>query len=559
MKTDDHLIKEELTFLYGTETAEAYLPKVLEKVSRLRTSQKSTSGRKRLSEKDSILITYGDNIRKRHASHSLVTLHHFLCTYVGNSISTVHILPFFPYTSDDGFSIVDYKEVDPKVGNWQDVESLGQDYKLMFDLVANHCSRSSRWFKEYLACRRPYSNYFITCDPEADYCKVFRPRLQPLLTPVDTTEGKKYVWTTFSSDQIDLNYANPDLLMEILDVLCFYAIKGASIIRLDAIAFIWKQAGTRCLHQPQVYSIIRLMRKMLEMGKMDVKIITETNVPHKENISYFGNGSDEATMVYNFPLPPLTLYTFMRQDTTILTNWAATLETPGPDTAFFNFLASHDGIGLMSARGIIPKEEIVLMADRVQEQGGHVSFKDNGNGTKSGYELNINFFDALNIAGKIPEDAEICRFLASQAIILSLKGVPGIYIHSLLGNRNDTEGVQSTGCYRSINREKLDYDSLTQKLQDGSSINAKVLKGYRKMLDIRKEEPCFSPYAGQQVLKDIDKRVFALERSINGRTICCLINVSSTEVQIGYKGKRNLLGSVFQGVLAPYQVAWLEV
>jgi sucrose phosphorylase len=557
MQTYEPKISKELSFLYGEDVASDYLPIVLEKADRLR---KAVGSRKfeKLDESDAILITYGDSIRQTGPEHPLQTLKRFLDRYVGQSISTVHILPFFPYTSDDGFSITDYVAVNPELGTWDDIDRIGQEYRMMFDLVANHCSRSSHWFEAYRQGRAPYTDYFITCNPSADYRTVFRPRALPLLSETETVEGTKWVWTTFSYDQIDLNYKNPDLLMEILDILCFYIANGASFVRLDAIAFIWKQPGTSCLHLPQVHSIVRLMRDLTKAAGLDVKFVTETNVPHEQNISYFGNGTEEATMVYNFPLPPLTLHAFMNRDTSILRTWASTLETPGPETTFFNFLASHDGIGVLSAQGYIPEEEVALMARKTTELGGHVSMKDNGDGTESCYELNINFLDALDMAGTVDQPTKIRRFLAAQALMLSLRGVPGIYIHSLLGSSGDVGAVLETGSWRSINRKKLDFDRLSRELEDTGSTQARILAGYRKLLEARRKEPCFSPYAGQQVVDDLDSRVFAVRRSLDDRSILCLVNASNEPVTVGFRGKRNLLGPRFSGTLGPYRCAWLR-
>ncbi len=188
----------------------------------------------------------------------------------------------------------------------------------MFDAVINHISQHSRWFQGYLSGQEPYTDYFVEVDPAADLSDVVRPRTLPLLTPVETADGTKHVWTTFSADQIDLNYASPDLLLEVLDVLLTYVQQGAQLIRLDAIGFMWKEIGTTCIHLPQAHSLIKLMRAALDEAAPETLLVTETNVPHAENISYFGDGYDEAQMVYNFTLPPLTLHAFLTGDASAL-------------------------------------------------------------------------------------------------------------------------------------------------------------------------------------------------------------------------------------------------
>jgi sucrose phosphorylase len=551
-------IFEILKVLYGEDVAKRYVDIVLEKINKLKTL-KDNLGDKNLTEKDTILITYGDSLYNNEKDEkTVITLHKFLSKYLSSSINTVHILPFFPYTSDDGFSIVDYKKVNEKLGTWKDIEALNKDFNLMFDLVANHVSKSSQWFQFFLEDKEPYKNYFITCDKDKDYTKVFRPRALPLLTKVKTKDGEKYVWTTFSSDQIDLNYHSPDLLMEILDVFSFYVEKGASFIRLDAIAFIWKELGTTCIHNKQTHLIIQLIKLMIESAQIDVKIITETNVPHKENISYFGNGYNEADMVYNFPLPPLTLYTFLKSDASVIKKWAASLELPSNKVTFFNFLASHDGIGLLPAKGLVSDSDVKLMAEKVQELGGFVSYKMEEDGNKSPYEMNINFFDALKISGEVNNELEVKRFLASQSILLCLKGVPGIYIHSLIGSRNWIEGVKLQNSNRAINREKIEFNHLEEKINNSSSLRNHILNGYKELLNLRVNNKCFSPNANQKVIENIDKRVFAVERYHENESVLCLTNVSCDKVETRFKDYKTLNGTQFNGTLDPYQVAWLK-
>lgn len=544
--------------IYGQEVAKKYRKEFENRVSKL--SSYRCEGKREFDEKDSIMITYGDSISGIDGESKIETLTSFAKKYLDSAINTLHILPCFPYTSDDGFSIVDYKSINPELGDWNDIEALTNNYNLMLDLVANHISRSSYWFQEYLKGNEKYKDYFITCDPTLDYSEVVRPRSLPLLTEVDTMDGKKSVWTTFSRDQIDLNYKNPEVLLEVIDVLIEYVSHGANIVRLDAIAFIWKEIGTSCLHLPQTHEIIKLIRTIVEKADVDVKIITETNVPHSENMSYFGNGSDEASMVYNFPLPPLTLYTFFKSDASVIKNWANDLTLPSEDVTFFNFLASHDGIGLNPAKGIIESSEIIALANRVEQNNGYISYKNNNDGSKSPYEMNINYLDALKIAGDVDEELEAQRFIASQSIIMEFKGVPGIYIHSLLGSRNYTRGVTEKGTPRTINREKLDVYTLVDEINDETSIRYRVLNKYKELLLIRKDNRCFSPKAKQEILMNLDSRVFGLKRSIDDEEIICLTNISNSEVKVLLilSDYTIITREQFDGTLKPYQVVWFK-
>lgn len=513
------------------------------------------------SEKNSILITYGDSIVEGE-ENGLQVLGRFLENYVKDAIQSVHLLPMYPFTSDDGFSVVDYKEINPLLGTWEDIKKLSENYGLMFDAVINHISRSSEWFQGYLKGEAPYKDYFITRDPDADYSKVTRPRALPLLTKVDTAEGVKYVWTTFSEDQIDLNFECPALLAEIIDILLMYAANGAKYIRLDAIGFMWKELGTTCMHLPQTHEIIKLMKDILKVYYPETCIITETNVPHKDNISYFGEGGDEADLVYQFPLPPLTMFSLLTGNAEKLTKWASELDLPSDKVTYFNFLSSHDGIGVRPVEGILTEEERQILVDAAFRHGGEVSFKDNGDGTQSPYELNINYQDAL--AGPDASDEErIAKFIAAETILLSLQGVPGIYIHSLLGSRNDYYGKTLSGIPRRINREKLEYSYLEKEL-DGETNRSKIFNELIRRLQIRGKETAFSPNADQKVLQ-LTPKVFALIRcdKASDNTIEVLVNVSGDVVEIKnleVQGTNLLSGKKVEGdiQLMPWECAWIK-
>lgn len=528
---------------------------------RMKKYQPTEERGQKLSQRDSILITYGDTITKK-GSPGLLVLHEFLEEFVGDAVTNVHLLPMYPYTSDDGFSVVDYRSINPDLGGWDDISALSEKYGLMFDAVINHISKSSEWFSRYLKCEVPYRDYFITCDPNADYSTVTRPRALPLLTDFETEEGKKYVWTTFSGDQIDLNFDCPDVLAEILDLLVMYAKAGAKFIRLDAIGFMWKQMGTTCMHLPETHEIIKLMKDVLRVYAPGTKIITETNVPHVDNISYFGNGEDEADLVYQFPLPPLTMYSLLKGDANVLSSWIAGLELPGSKVTYFNFLSSHDGIGVRPTEGILSDEDRQFLEDAVLRNGGRVSYKDNGDGTRSPYELNINYQDAL--AGPDESDDErIGKFLAAETILLSMQGVPGIYIHSLLGSRNDYSGITTSDIPRRINREKIDYDYLKQQL-NGKTNRSRIFHEMLRRLRIRNGESAFSPEAAQEVLK-LDRRVLTLRRENRetGDVIYALVNVSSDYVELDLPhicGWDLLSEKQIQDTVSmePYSAVWLK-
>lgn len=504
-----------------------------------------------LTQRDALLITYGDQVRQPDMA-SLRSLTDFCETHLRGVVSGVHILPFYPWSSDDGFSVKDFRAVDPALGDWSDVERLGRHFRLMFDGVINHVSAQGAWFQAFLRSEAPYRDYFVTVEGSPDLAQVVRPRALPLLTEFDTASGPRRVWTTFSADQVDLDYHNPDVLLEIFDILLMYALRGAQFIRLDAIAYLWKEPGTNCIHLPQTHAVIQLLRAVLDEVAPHVRLITETNVPHVDNISYFGDGANEAQLVYNFALPPLVLHTFRTGDTSAISAWAAGLSLPSTRTTFFNFLASHDGIGLNPARGILNPAEIDALVAQTLAHGGLISYKHNPDGTQSPYEMNISYFDALsNPSGGEELQTQAARFLAAQAIMLALRGVPGIYFHSLFGSRNWTDGVKTTGQNRTINREKMDRASLEKELAHPGSLRRLVFEGYRSLLAQRSANPAFHPHGGQEIF-DAGPGIFAVLRTApddSAKTLC-LQNVTGQSQAVA-------LPQV-TGKLAPYQTLWLD-
>jgi len=526
----------------------------------------------RWSEKDIVLITYGDMARSPE-ERPLATLNRFLKKRLAGAVNTVHLLPFFPYSSDDGFSVIDYRQVNPALGDWSDIRAIGENFHLMFDLVLNHVSRQSGWFRDFAGNVAPARHYFIEMDPATDLSAVVRPRNLPLLAAVQTQVGERHLWTTFSDDQIDLNFANPDVLFEFLDILLFYLSQGARIIRLDAIAYLWKKLGTPCIHLPETHEVVKVFRDLLNIVAPEAILLTETNVPHEENTSYFGNG-DEAHMVYQFSLPPLLLHALRTGRTDVLTKWVATVSEAPPGCTYLNFTASHDGIGVRPLEGIVPESELKQLIKDVRKRGGQVSTKRNADGSENPYELNITYFDALCDPGTNDADLGIRRFLCSQTVALALKGIPAVYFHSLTATRNDKDGVKRTGRARAINRKKWNGMELDAALDDQTSVHSRVFHEYVRRLRIRARHPAFHPDAPQRVLQ-LGDALFAIERTAldGSEAIAAISNFTAKPVKLdvddripSLKGTarwKNLISGKQRKAsgrtvsLAPYHTCWL--
>ncbi|EIJ35039.1 sugar phosphorylase [Thiothrix nivea] len=564
---------EHLGFLYGDETAVEVWKELLTLIDKHRTASGCKPYKVRWDEQDIVLITYGDSIRNPAEKAALRTLKGFADRWLQEAFNVIHLLPIFPYTSDDGFSVADFRSVRTDLGNWQDVSELGRHFSLMFDFVLNHCSRVSLYFADFRANREPYIDFFIYEDPDKDWSQVVRPRSSPLLTEIPTREGMRHVWTTFSADQVDLNYRNPRVLLEMLDILLFYIGQGSRITRLDAIAFLWKEAGTSCLHLPQTHTVVKLMRDVAELVCPGALLLTETNVPHTENISYFGQG-DEAHMVYQFSLPPLLLHAIHTGSTQYLYQWLRNLSPPPEGCTYFNFTASHDGIGVRPLEGLLPPDELRQLLDDMRAKGAYVSTRRNTDGKNVPYEINITYFDAFRNSGNRSAPWQVSRFLLSQTVALSMRGIPGIYIHSLLATPNDYERVEVTGATRSINRHQWDEDELEALLEVPESSTSLLLREYLRRIRLRRAQAAFHPDGLQEVV-DVGDQLLMLIRAApdHSQKIVALFNFTKTPRKLDMHRVQAVLGDPGQWwdvlydcppehdtdglLLKPYDCHWL--
>ena len=563
-------LRPRLQFLYGLR-AEEILSRIMQVCARFDGLPKVHRA-PAWNERDTVLITYADQIRSGDKC-PLAALREFLHKLdTPQMFRLIHLLPFYPATSDDGFSVVDYREVDADFGGWDDIARLGERFDLMFDLVLNHISVSSDWFRKYLAGVEPCVRYFVEGHPGDDLSAVVRPRTSPLLTPFETSRGERNVWTTFSADQVDLNYREPGVLVEMLDVLLGYIRNGARIVRLDAVAFLWKEPGTTCLHLPQTHEIVKLIRDIVDALAPGTLLLTETNVPHSENASYWGN-SDEAHLIYNFSLPPLLLDALLSGDATFLDRWLRDSSPPPPGAAMLNFTSSHDGIGVRPLESLVPPERIDRLVAAVQQRGGLVSRRAGPDGRDIPYELNITYFDALGDPDAPYGDSlHVRRFMTSQALMLSFRGIPAVYFPSLFGAPNYLEGVQRTGRARTINRRKYELAELQTWLSPESP-HGQVWTRYQALLKARANESAFHPDGRQDPLFCNNPAIVSFVRTSPemDRAILVVANVSRQRQRFRLKDHSlKIAGAdIISGVprdeaegvvmIQPCEVLWLPV
>ncbi|MEL7279221.1 MAG: sugar phosphorylase [Pseudomonadota bacterium] len=566
-------LKELLGKVYPDELVEPLAHSVLEifwpgdKAPRKRPR---APGNRLWSERDAVLITYGDTLLD--GQHKpLDLLEDFLARYVTGVLNGVHILPFFPFSSDDGFAVTDYRAVNPQLGEWSDIARIAERFHLMSDLVLNHVSSQGKWFNEYRQGNAPYDQFFYEGDPDDDLSEVVRPRTTPLLQKIETRDGEKHVWCTFSHDQIDLNFENPEVLLEMLRIIRMHIDKGVRILRLDAVAFIWKVPGTTCIHLPQTHAIVQLLRLLADYTSETVVLLTETNVPRTENLSYFGN-RNEAHAVYNFPLPPLILHAMQSGTARYIHAWQASMPPAQLGCAYLNFTASHDGIGMRPAEGVLPPEEKDRMIETARKAGALVSMRTLPDGTESAYELNCSLFDVMRRTFDGIDAHHMARFLCSQTIPMSLEGIPAIYIHSLLATPSDHEAVERRGMNRAINRHRWHYPDLLERLADPSAEQHQVLNALSERFKIRARQPGFHPNATQFTLR-LDDRLFGVWRQSLDRnqSIFAIHNVSSDTVLVSPSEINLIMDDAWTDLLSgdeviltgpeipfsPYQCRWI--
>ena len=515
-----------------------------------------------------VMITYADTIEDTN-SLPINSINKFLKTYCADTFEIVHILPFFPSSSDKGFSVKDYYSVYHQFGQWNDILRISKEFGVMADVVINHGSSESLWFKNFIKGKGKGSDYFLNFDEPFDTSKVVRPRTSDLLNPVQTTDGIKYIWCTFSKDQVDYNFSNPVVLFEFVQIIIFYLAKGITVFRFDAVAFIWKKIGTSCINLEKTHEIVRLFRTLLTYLSPKAILVTETNTPARENVSYFGN-ANEAHWIYNFSLPPILIYSILAGDSTYLEKLTMSMPPSQLGTSYLNFIASHDGIGLRPAETFLTKDEVTRFINLMEQNGGRISYRSNNTDTPEPYEINITLFDAMKESFNKEVNLYVERFICIHTIMLSLEGVPAFYIHSLFGTQNDYALYKQTNQNRSLNRGKIKISEID--LSNQSEPQSYIFLQLKKLMLIRKKQPAFHPNAVQFTLH-LGSNLYGIWRQSldKKQSIFCISNLTDEVVNlslldlnlIGFDHWRDIITEIeidditSEIELRPYQTIWL--
>ena len=536
------------------------------KIIKVNYSKKNPS----INEKDILLITYADSIKSK-KKRPLVILNNFLKNFIKGSINIVHILPYYPSSSDGGFAVTDFFKVDSKYGNWSDLKKISKSYKIMSDIVLNHASSKSIWFKNFLNGKGKGKDYFLCFDKNINTKNVTRARSHKLIQKFNTIIGKKYVWCTFSKDQVDFDFKNPDVLIVFIKLILFLQNKGIDFFRFDAVAFIWKRLDTSCINLDQTHAIVRLFRTILSFSNKGSKIITETNLPFHENLSYFGN-SDEAHIIYNFSLAPLIINTLIKGNSAAFRRWSMSMPPAKDKNCYLNFLATHDGIGIRPLEGILRDSDLKILLKTLKKFGSKFTYRNAKNNKKVVYEANISLFDCFSGTVKGKDDYAYKRFYNAHAIMLSFEGLPGLYIHSLFGTKNNFDLFKKTRLNRSINRSSYYYNYLEKILNNNDSHVYKIFKSILNLIDIRKKQIAFHPNATQYTLnlgnnffgiwsQSIDKKqsIFGIYNvtNINQKLNINKLNILSLENWIDLISLKKLEAKTTVVNFTPYQFMWI--
>ena len=531
-------------------------------------NKKNPKRKKNISEKTTLVICYGDSVYFE-KKKSIRVFQSFFQKKLKNYFNTIHFLPFYPSSSDSGFAVKDHYKVESKLGSWLDIKNVSKSTDIMADMIINHSSARGLWFKNFLKKKEPGKDYFLTVDSKFNTSRVVRPRDHKLLKKIKIFKKSDYLWRTFSPDQIDLNFRNPSVLIQFIKIMIHLINNGVTIFRLDAIAYLWKENGTKCINLQQTHEIIKLLRIIIGLLNVQATIITETNLPEKENLSYFGK-NDEANWIYNFSLPPLLIHAFLFENSSYLNKWSKKLPTTKNENCYLNFIASHDGIGMRPTEGLLNEKTLNNFLKRLKKNGSKFSYRKVQNKVKKVYEANITVFDALKKSDYDPQgEFYLERYVSAHAIMISFEGIPAIYFNSMFGTSNDEAKFIITGNNRDVNRYRWNLKNISNKLKVNNTKQSIFYNKLCNLLNIRKKQEAFHPNA-QRINLDFGPKIYGFKRISKDKkqTIICITNLSSKpqKTKINIKGKKikNLLNSNIYIKdkkflkLKPFETIWLS-
>lgn len=479
---------------------------------------------------DAVLITYADTVHDD-VRPGLQCLRRLVNRHLESFASVIHVLPFLKSTSDGGFAVASYQQLEQRHGDWSDLANLAEGRRLMADLVLNHVSASHPWVHQFLNNEEPGRSCVLEAAPDPCWSDVVRPRSSALFTQLAGANGKRRVWTTFGPDQVDLNWRSPQVLIGFAELLMRLCRHGVRWIRLDAVGFVWKEPHTTCIHRPEAHQLVEVLRFLLNETFDDGVVVTETNVPEQENLSYLINGR-EAHLAYNFPLPPLLLEATISGRADLLNAWLSHWPALPQDTGLLNFTACHDGIGLRPLEGLMPKIRLLKLLISCEQRGGLISHRRLSDGDDVPYEINISWWSAMADAGIDPSHFQLNRFLLTQLLVLALPGIPAFYLPALLATPNDVSRFRCSGQRRDLNRPQFKAETLERRFNDPESDVSRVVQALRHAMGIRSSLKPLQPDAEMRVISRHRSDLVVLQRSKSGESLFAIYNMTSSRLNL---------------------------
>lgn len=412
------------------------------------------------------LITYADRL----GGGDIKALHRLLNGELAGLFGAVHILPFYYpiHGVDAGFDPIDHRKIDPGLGSWADIKELGLDIDLMADLIVNHVSSASPEFLDYYEKGDDliYKEMFLTMGSifpngatEADLLTIHRPRPGlPFSYITLKNNQKRLLWTTFSKQQIDINVLHPVGKAYLQSVLQTLHENDIRMVRLDAVGYAIKKAGTTCFMIPETFEFIQYLTQ--QAATLGMETLVEIHSYYRQQIEI----ARQVDRVYDFALPPLVLHAIFNHTGRYLKQW---LEI-SPRNAV-TVLDTHDGIGVIDIAadssdpqgcpGLLPSEELNSLVQKIHANNSGQSRLATGTAASNldMYQVNCTFFDAL---GRNDDD-----YLLARAIQLFAPGVPQIYYVGLLAGENDMTLLEKSGVGRDINRHYYTLEEIERALQ----------------------------------------------------------------------------------------------
>eukprot|EP00759_Apiculatamorpha_spiralis_P029240 PhF_6_TR31490/c0_g1_i2/m.46329/K00690/E2.4.1.7; sucrose phosphorylase len=471
----------------------------------------------RHSTSQNILIVYPN-----HVQPTLDTTNAFISKYCLYCFSHVHVLPYHPSTSYEGYAITDYVKVDDTWGGEMALTSLLQSNQvdLLADIVLNHCSSQHPWIEDV-----DKKDYVLSSEDVISSSSWTSTVKRARDTDLFSNIHGRLLWTTYSPDLVDLAICkNPRVLVEIVEIMEHEVMRGASILRLDAFVYVWKKLGTNCVNvQPESSRLVSLFRKILPSHVQLLPSIT--NVTQQENYEYIREPQC-ADYVYLLPLSGMTLYSILSKSPLHLMRFLRDTPPAPLGKAYVPMTASHDGIGLSWLRDLLKPEELETLMKQASSTSCRLSSR-----CGAPWELNATYFEACG--------RDVRKFILSQVLTLVVRGVPATYFASLVAGENDERGVEVTGDNRAINRGRFDMATLEGKLRQGNSTTAVALRTLVGFL--RRRRFCcwgdFDVNADMVVEEEGENDVLAIRRGAN---TLCLFNFSDEERV--YSNKTKSLG-----------------